>query len=190
MFVLLFRSKVIYICDSQSLGCWDPARTCVYLPFATRKHYWEEAIAQAKVEFPDRNWDTTFRSFELAWIGEASPWRRCLKISKNKPVSKCAECESIHSHIITATSRENLEHWALKRKVHYRHVKNERGVYHTMRKKGTNSEDGWVSLIIDGMDQRKTNVPSAGGSGDRDDSETLPTRIVGVKVHGRRNSST
>ena len=138
------------------------------------------------MEFPERNWDKTFRSFEIAWTGDVSQWKHSLKISKNKPVSKCTECEEIHNHILRASSREELDHWTFKRKAHYRHVKNERGVYHSMRKKGALSEDGWVSLIIDGMDQRKTNIPNAGGTRDRDDVETLKTRIVGVKVHGRK----
>ena len=100
-------------------------------------------------------------------------------------MSKCKECEEIHERILRAETRDELDRWVLKRKIHHRHVKDERGVYHMMRKKAESNEEGWVSMIIDGMDQRKTNIPSAGGSRDRDDSETLQTRIVGVKVHGR-----
>ena len=108
-----------------------------------------------------------------------------MQILKHKPVSRCKECEEIHEPILRAETRDDLDRWVLKRKIHHRHVKDERGVYHMMRKKAETNEDGWVSMIIDGMDQRKTNIPSAGGSRDRDDTETLQTRIIGVKVHGR-----
>ena len=42
------------------------------------------------------------------------------------------------------------------------------------------------SIIINGMDQKKTNCPNLGGQTTKDEAP-LKTCIIGVKVHGVRN---
>lgn len=67
------------------------------------------------------------------------------------------------------------------------HFRNEREKYAKHRHKAEHNPNKYLSLIIDGMDQDKTDVPHiisnpkalAG-------NYTLETHVTGVKVHGRR----
>lgn len=86
---------------------------------------------------------------------------------------------------MTATNRDEIANITLDRKLHHRHVKDERRIYHIHRELAQAENSEWLTLIIDGMDQRKTDCPNAGGKRDRDDDGlTVATRIIGVKAHG------
>ena len=81
---------------------------------------------------------------------------------------------------------EKMAFWKRKRAQHHRDVKAERKGYYDARQKAKDSPRELLCLIIDGMDQKKTDIPGAGGRRDRGDHAAIKTRIVGVKVHGRK----
>ena len=84
-----------------------------------------------------------------------------------------------------ATTSLDIKELREKRRAHYREVKDERKIYHENRDRARKDHRNYLCLIIDGMDQLKTDCPGAVGTRDRDmDSPSLKTRVIGVKVHG------
>ena len=130
------------------------------------------------------DWRQSKSTFEKAWRN--SKWHGVLQIKRHKPVSKCAECVAISKRIMGAESFEKMAFWKRKRAQHHRDVKAERKSYYDARQKAKDSPRELLCLIIDGMDQKKTDIPGAGGRRDRGDHAAIKTRIVGVKVHGRK----
>ena len=62
-------------------------------------------------------------------------------------------------------------------------VKKDRLVYHTWRKKAREEPDKYMMIIIDGMEQSKTDIPNHNTS---ESNDSLPARVIGAIVHGAR----
>jgi len=158
----------------------DPAKPFCYLPFADRKDYWKEGCSIGKLSHPLWDWDHSYPNFIKTWANKADDFR-FMKVAKNKPVSSCAECIRFSGQILAAKSREDVARIRRLRKKHFLEVQAERAKYHEARER---VEDGYLCMIIDGMDQKKTSLPRAPGSRAGDETESVKTRIIGVKVHG------
>ena len=106
-------------------------------------------------------------------------------IPKKQRLGKCAQCEDFHEQIMS--SKDPLEREAIKQKriEHIKFVRKERFVYHKWRKTCRDNPDKYLCIILDGMDQNKTNVPSF-NTGESPESVTV--RIIGAIVHSVEKS--
>ena len=83
-------------------------------------------------------------------------------------------------------SRSSLEREQLKllRLEHVNKQRQERLHYYSHREAALQSPDKVMSIIIDGMDQSKTNIPLFSR---RTSTRVISQRLIGVKVHGHGN---
>ena len=106
-----------------------------------------------------------------------------VKKRRRKPFGECAECAGFKAQLEEErrdpeqrkiTMQKYLEHIA--------HQKGERLGYYRRRAKGKRGR--CISLIMDGMDQSKTDLPHTKTSL-KSDGNMVETKITGVLVHGR-----
>ena len=168
----------------ENIGCWKPTKERCYLPYNDRKYYWKEAKKFAALARPDLNWEKSESTFRKVW--KESRWNKVLLIKRHKPVSDCKECKSYIKKIMQSSKMATLRFWQEKRAKHYSQVRLERDAYTKARDDATREPRKYLCLIIDGMDQKKTDIPNARGYRNRSDDPVIKTRIIGVKVHGRR----
>lgn len=103
-------------------------------------------------------------------------------------MSKCPQCKEFLADLKLCKDLDDVKEVRRRRSVHIQEVREERDQYHKHRNMAVDHPDSWMSLIIDGMDQKKTDIPRACGKRDRDDGkDVIKTRVIGVKVHGFGN---
>ena len=106
-----------------------------------------------------------------------------VKKRRRKPFGECAECAGFKGQL--ETERKDPEQRKLtmmKYLAHLTHQKMERMGYYRRRAKGKRGR--CISIIMDGMDQSKTDLPHTSTSL-KSDSNMVETKITGVLVHGR-----
>ena len=144
--------------------------------------YWLEFVSIKKQEDPQRDWDKTWSSFKKVFYSEQFAY---LKIKGKRNFKECDECKMWHEKITQATKGDLLENARLGRQRHRFEVRLERLEYHKKRNRARDFPTDYLSLIIDGMDQMKTNLPDANGTRNSGSvGGEVKTRIVGVIVHG------
>lgn len=131
----------------------------------------------AAIAHQAKQWSSTYSSFLKTWSKDF----KHVSVSMSHPFYKCKVCKSIDKQIMESRTKNELKRFREARADHIRDVRAERAVYHALRNKVSTDPDQ-ICMIIDGMDQRKTDIPGANGKRDRETS-TIPTRIIGVKVH-------
>lgn len=113
-------------------------------------------------------WDTNFRH---------------VRKRRRKPFGECAECAGFKDQLQKLRKDPQQRDVVMKRyKGHLDHQKEERLAYYKRRKKGK-----WgsaISIIMDGMDQSKTDLPHT-QTALKSDGDMVETKITGVLVHGR-----
>ena len=103
-------------------------------------------------------------------------------IPPEQRLGKCRRCADLHEDIMDAKDKETREALKQQRMQHIREVRAERLVYHKWRRICKEQPDKYLLIILDGMDQNKTNVPSF-NCGEQPCQVTC--RIIGAVVHGR-----
>lgn len=101
-------------------------------------------------------------------------------IPKKQRLGKCEKCEDYHEQIVSATDPNERESIKRKRVKHIKFVRKERLVYHRWRKRCMENPEKYICIILDGMDQNKTNIPFF-NTGESPDGITV--RIIGAIVH-------
>ena len=109
-----------------------------------------------------------------------------IRLSRNKGTfSTCKICDNYQIRILASTSkdeRDKLKRW---RKDHVAKQRKERDAYYFHREQAVMYPDQYLSIIVDGMSQDKTNLPI--GSSKIELSTNLEQRTIGVTVHGIKN---
>ena len=93
----------------------------------------------------------------------------------------CKVCTSYQHRILKAKSQEERQQLKLLRLKHVEKQRLERIYYYTHREAAKSSPDHILSIIMDEMDQSKTNIPLYSR---RTSDRVIGIRLVGVKVHG------
>eukprot|EP00808_Paulinella_micropora_P011229 g67379.t1 len=105
----------------RDFGGKDPASKFTYLPYQTKKTYWEAAIHEAKIEYPASHidWDKTESTFLKIWTGSLKKRSKFedLVIRKDspvvfcKPIEKCLSIRNLSSknHQTQAMHRQEEE---------------------------------------------------------------------------------
>ena len=97
----------------------------------------------------------------------------------------CNVCDAYHSRLRMAKSLEEREQIKELRRLHIAKQRKQREKYYKHKRKATENPNKYMSIIMDGMDQKKTNLPVMGRYTKTE--SPLTQRIIGVKVHGIKN---
>ncbi|KAL3890072.1 hypothetical protein ACJMK2_002369 [Sinanodonta woodiana] len=110
-----------------------------------------------------------------------------VSFSKSQKCTKCTDCSNFKQLIDKEKNLEKRKELMTIRYLHLQQQQNERESYYVRRAQAEMRPHHALSLIIDGMDQRKTDLPhykawnNPNGAG----SKKLRTHIMGSIVHGR-----
>lgn len=119
---------------------------------------------------------TTYGFFNRIWNDDYPD----VTIPKKSRLGKCETCEDIHEDIMSSNDPIEREQIKRKRIEHIKFVRKERLEYHKWRQRCREHPDKYVCVILDGMDQNKTNIPWF-NTGESPDGMTV--RIIGGIVH-------
>jgi hypothetical protein len=109
-----------------------------------------------------------------------------VRVPREQRFTKCKLCLKFKSDRQKTMNREELKKIAVGRSEHLQKVLAERTKYWDHRRKGKDNGRGYLSIIIDGMDQKKTVLPRmALQTSAMSKAEKLQVHVMGVLVHGR-----
>ncbi|XP_071181315.1 uncharacterized protein [Mytilus edulis] len=110
-----------------------------------------------------------------------------LKVKKTNSFSKCTVCTSLERQIETTHDPVMREKLRAERREHNSRQMLERKYYYTKKNAAKTSPSQYLSLIIDGMDQSKTNLPHFVGRMAKavNKVDQLTTHVTGVLAHGQ-----
>lgn len=107
-------------------------------------------------------------------------------IPEKQRLGKCEQCEDFHEQIISSRDPREREAIKQRRVQHIKFVRRERLVYHRWRKRCKDEPEKYMCVILDGMDQNKTNLPSF-NTGESPDGITV--RIIGGLIHSAQKTA-
>ncbi|XP_060583861.1 uncharacterized protein LOC132740023 [Ruditapes philippinarum] len=157
-------------------GDFMPHKQDVLLPYGSRKlHVYE----QYKIETASPVSKSTF--FDM-WAKHFPH----IKIKKTTAFTKCSICGLLERQMQNTLIPEERALIRHKRKIHNDRQMKERIYYHCKREQSRVEPMKYLSLIIDGMDQSKTNLPHFKGRLPKSINpvDLLKTHITGVISHG------
>ncbi|XP_078586053.1 uncharacterized protein LOC144877086 [Branchiostoma floridae x Branchiostoma japonicum] len=102
--------------------------------------------------------------------------------------AKCTTCVRLKEHIMKTKSKKKREEFKLARKEHLLKQKNERAKYYKHIKKAQEKPQRYTSIILDGMDQKKTAIPHYPEKTKDDGQNQLGTHVTGAIVHGQHKA--
>nr|XP_006821263.1 PREDICTED: uncharacterized protein LOC102800784 [Saccoglossus kowalevskii] len=165
----------------ERIGDYMPHSSEIHLPCCYSK---TSLHARMRSEFLDRgisdNGIICYDHFSRVWKMHLSEFKIC----KKSGFAKCATCtqlKELYEKATTNHERERINHLL---KLHMEQVERERKRYHYHREKAEKEPEELLTIIIDGMDQNKTNLPNF-MTEDKSSSNLLKlqTHITGSIVH-------
>ena len=102
-------------------------------------------------------------------------------------LARCSICDAYATHLRGVKTWEHRQQIKDLRTKHLEKQRKQREKYykHSYKAMKAGGRKRYLSIIMDGMDQKKTNVPVMATN--TKDEPPLVQRIIGVKVHGLRN---
>lgn len=147
-------------------------------PCSTKTHIYETMVMESQADFPD---PLSQSHFLRLWREEA----RHIAIPKNCRFSKCNTCTLIKIKLGETKDPQKRKLLQEKRARHLRKQNLERQKYYKHQQKAKSYPNRYLSLIIDGMDQSKTQLPHfVHASKFTSAMWRLRVHLVGVIVHG------
>lgn len=153
-----------------SLGDYQPDTGEIHLPPMAQQDVYDEMV----VDLGDLAISKTH--FYNVWQTEYPD----VKIPPEQRIGKCAECADIHEKIMDSKDPREIAFQRRKRVEHIRFVRRERLIYHQWRQTCRDHPEKYMLVILDGMDQSKTNVPSFNCG---ENPFQMGVRIIGAIVH-------
>jgi len=98
-------------------------------------------------------------------------------------LGKCSKCVTLLTQIENSTNSKEKDLLKIERKSHIDFVIKQRSLYYDRRELGIAKKGEYVSLIIDGMDQKKTELPQFYYE-TKQNTAKLKIHVVGIIVHG------
>ena len=160
----------------QDLGDWQPDTGEVHLPpmdkldiHVEMEHELEE-LALSKTRFYH------------VWTKEFAN----VKVPPAQRMGKCTTCEDLHKEITSTRDKAHLRILKEARRKHIADVIADRRVYHDWRIRCRNNPDKYVCIILDGMDQSKTDIPDFNTN---ESPVQMTCRVVGGLVHSAKKEA-
>ena len=115
-----------------------------------------------------------------------------LKIKKTNSFSKCNLCSILERRLQNTRNKHEIIQIREQRENHCERQMHERKLYYYKRNKAQKNPKKYLSIIIDGMDQSKTNLPHFAGRKAKclNLGELLQTHITGAISHGHERRMT
>lgn len=160
----------------EELGDKSPDREDILLPPCSKSDYYRDYVNEVKeacVKLP---------TFLKIWRCEFPT----LKVPRQKRLGKCKDCAHLREQLGICKTPAEKEVLREKRREHIKRIRIERKYYHRNRAFAKENPKDLLVIIIDGMDKKKTCIPSF-FEHDGDDMEKLKVRIIGAIAHGRPN---
>ncbi|KXJ18305.1 hypothetical protein AC249_AIPGENE23463 [Exaiptasia diaphana] len=107
-------------------------------------------------------------------------------IPKQNKFTKCGVCTLLKHSLRNTQDVKEREKLSDKRKVHLEQQCAERNHYYANRLKAELEPEKYLSLIVDGMDQAKTNLPHVTTISKTEQSHYLKSHVTGAISHGHR----
>ena len=115
-----------------------------------------------------------------------------LKIKKTNSFSKCNICTALERRLQKTRNTEAREQIKIQREQHNDRQMNERKAYYRKREMSKQRPEKYISIIIDGMDQSKTNLPHFAGRKAKciNAFDQLQIHVTGIISHGHNKKLT
>jgi len=140
---------------------------------------WGEIHEEYSLDTKEECRPLQFSAFRKVWKKEFAH----VKKRRRKPFGECAVCAGYKSQLKDERKDPNQRARTMALYVaHLQHQQLERKRYYARRAKGKRGR--CISIIMDGMDQSKTDLPHTEVAL-KSDSNMVETKITGVMVHGR-----
>ncbi|XP_052275699.1 uncharacterized protein LOC127875011 [Dreissena polymorpha] len=153
-----------------------PHRNEIVMPYGTVKSYIYEQY-KMDVENP-----VSKSQFYKKWIDSF----QFVKTKKTNSFSKCTTCVTLERLMSKTTSFEMRAFYKKKKEEHNIRQMLERKYYYNKKDQAQRNPSQHMSIIIDGMDQAKTNLPHFAGRNPKNlhAVDLLHTHVTGVLSHG------
>ena len=99
------------------------------------------------------------------------------------PFARCSACHEFKCELVRAHTDKERDEIRLKRRKHLENQYEERQAYYKHRQKAIKRPDKYMSMIIDGMDQAKLDMPHFSRAS-KGNSNPLGNSLLGVLIHG------
>ena len=160
----------------MSLGDWQPDTGQVHLPPIDKK----DIHTEMKVEIGNKA--ISLSHFYHVWNAEFPN----VVVPPAQRMGKCQECEDLHKKIMNTRDKTQLRILKEVRQKHIKSVIADRRVYHKWRVMARNNPDKYLVVILDGMDQSKTDIPNYNTG---ESPVQMTCRVVGALVHSARKEA-
>ncbi|XP_055998549.1 uncharacterized protein LOC125678464 [Ostrea edulis] len=157
----------------------QPDKPCIMLPTClSQKNAYEEYVKEHDKPF-------CYRHFQRVWK-ERYPE---MKASERTTFTECKECAMIKQLKTQKLTKEQLVVLEKQKKAHLLVARIAREKYYKHAKKAVENKKKYISIIIDNMDQSKTNLPRFPTYHKGDANLTrLHHHVTGVLAHGQKKS--
>ncbi|XP_061164113.1 uncharacterized protein LOC133195610 [Saccostrea echinata] len=152
----------------------------IWLPFGLRKN---EIYAGYKVDTEEENRAcVSLQTFLNIW-NEHFPH---VKIKQSNLFTRCTTCDKLDRELHKQLNPEKKKEIFIKKQEHLHRQMKEKSAYYRRKTVSRRRPDRYISLIIDGMDQSKTNIPHFKGRPSKEFAATrqLNVHVTGVLSHG------
>ena len=164
---------------ASSVGDFMPDEECVVLPYPKFEGVWLE-YKQEKTNRDEHNWLCYSYACRIFFEEICN-----IRLVRSKGTHVCCKvCTSYQMRILKAKTDHMRTELKKLRMLHVEKQRQERMFYYANRERAIASPDKYLSIIIDGMDQSKTNIPLFSR---KTSDKTWGNRLIGVKVHGIGN---
>ena len=171
----------------ETEGSCDPVAGKIMMEPPDRQSWWVEFLGDEKARGLVDKELAGYRTFQravskaLKQFSEASS--NGIMMRPNLPFSQCGQCHTFKVELAAEKNPAKREEIRVKRRQHQTNQYQERQSYYHHRTKARKHPDKYMSLIVDGMDQAKLEMPHFTRAS-KSNSNTLGNSIVGVLVHG------
>ncbi|XP_070550483.1 uncharacterized protein [Ptychodera flava] len=166
----------------ERIGDYMPHKTEVHLPpIWTKETLYKRMETELTARGLGKDMVISFSHFKRIWSHHLPEF----KIAKaDRDFAICTTCVNLKEELIKAKRPEERERVKKAIEVHDNAVCTERAVYHAARERARLEPDELTTIIIDGMDQSKTNIPRFAVK-DKDSNTLLQlmTHITGSLHH-------
>ena len=151
----------------------------IRLPFTMKGDVFAEYVASCAL---DGDGTHVSRShFYRSWKAN----RRHIRCAQGKGTfAMCDVCGRLTSQIKLASSNAEADRVRAERGVHLNLQRKQRAVYYANRSRAITNKRQYLSLIIDAMDQKKTQLPLMNRRQKSDNIQLIKQKVMGVIAHG------
>ena len=169
---------------AKYVGDKPPNESITVLPYRQIKPIWEEYVDD--INSADGLFGAPATYTHFCDVFNKITIKKNIRLLRNTgSFVTCTICTGYHSRLRKVTSEQERKQLKFYRRAHLDKQRLQREKYYKNRRKATAFSKEFISIIMDGMDQKRKHLPVLNRQ--TKDKPALQQRLVGVKVHGKRN---